>query len=230
MRKLLIAAVVLLILGVAADFAAARVFEDRVTEVIQREYGLDRRPVVQVRDFPFLPHLATGRLETVDVAATDVQAGGVTAARLVLHLHDVRAPRDVLLGERGRVEVGRADGQVELTEAEVNRLLADRLPGASLDVGDDGVRVRLRTELLGQPVEAVATGRLGASRGAIAFAPEKVELGGGLDPALESQVAPLLAVRVPLPELPAGLRLEGVDTRPGTVIVTGRAAGVSVAT
>jgi LmeA-like phospholipid-binding len=230
MRKLLIAAVVLLILGVAADFAAARVFEDRVTEVIQREYGLDRRPVIQVRDFPFLPHLATGRLETVDVAATDVQAGGVTAARLVLHLHDVRAPRDVLLGERGRVEVGRADGQVELTEAEVNRLLADRLPGASLDVGDDGVRVRLRTELLGQPVEAVATGRLGASRGAIAFAPEKVELGGGLDPALESQVAPLLAVRVPLPELPAGLRLEGVDTRPGTVIVTGRAAGVSVAT
>jgi hypothetical protein len=230
MRKLLIAAVVLLILGVAADFAAARVFEDRVTEVIQREYGLDRRPVVQVRDFPFLPHLATGRLETVDVAATDVQAGGVTAARLVLHLHDVRVPRDVLLGERGRVEVGRADGQVELTEAEVNRLLADRLPGASLEVGDDGVRVRLRTELLGQPVEAVAPGRLGASRGAIAFAPEKVELGGGLDPALESQVAPLLAVRVPLPELPAGLRLEGVDTRPGTVIVTGRAAGVSVAT
>jgi LmeA-like phospholipid-binding len=230
MRKLLIAAVVLLILGVAADFAAARVFEDRVTEVIQREYGLDRRPVVQVRDFPFLPHLATGRMETVDVAATDVQAGGVTAARLVLHLHDVRVPRDVLLGERGRVEVGRADGQVELPEAEVNRLLADRLPGASLDVGDDGVRVRLRTELLGQPVEAVATGRLGASRGAIAFAPEKVELGGGLDPALESQVAPLLAVRVPLPELPAGLRLEGVDTRPGTVIVTGRAAGVSVAT
>jgi hypothetical protein len=230
MRKLLIAAVVLLILGVAADFAAARVFEDRVTEVLQREYGLDRRPVVQVRDFPFLPHLATGRLETVDVAATDVQAGGVTAARLVLHLHDVTVPRDVLLGERGRVEVGRADGQVELTEAEVNRLLADRLPGASLDVGDDGVRVRLRTELLGQPVEAVATGRLGASRGAIAFAPEKVELGGGLDPALESQVAPLLAVRVPLPELPAGLRLEGVDTRPGTVIVSGRAAGVSVAT
>jgi LmeA-like phospholipid-binding len=230
MRKLLIAAVVLLILGVAADFAAARVFEDRVTEVLQREYGLDRRPVVQVRDFPFLPNLATGRLENVDVAADDVQAGGVNAARLVLHLHDVTVPRDVLLGERGRVEVGRADGQVELTEAEVNRLLADRAPGASLDVGEDGVRVRLRTELLGQPVEAVATGRLGASRGAIAFAPEKVELGGGLDPALGSQVAPLLAVRVPLPELPAGLRLEGVDTRPGTVVVTGRAAGVSVAT
>ena len=230
MRKLLIAAVVLLILGVAADFAAARVFEDRVTDVLQREYGLGRRPVVQVRDFPFLPRLAGGRLETVDVAATDVQARGVNAARLVLHLHDVRVPRDVLLGEPGRIDVGRADGQMELTEAEVNRLLAGRLPGGSLTVGDDGVRLRLRTELLGQPVEAVATGRLGVRGGAITFTPENVQLGGGLDPALGSRVAPLLAVQVPLPELPAGLRLEAIDTRPGTVVVTGRAAAVSVAT
>ena len=37
MRKLLIAVVVLLLLGAAADFVAARVFEDRVTEALQRE-------------------------------------------------------------------------------------------------------------------------------------------------------------------------------------------------
>src|SRR6266511_2458862 len=220
MRKLLIGAVVLLILGVAADFAAARVFEDRVTEVLQREYGLGRRPVVQVRDFPFLPH----------VAATDVRARGVNAARLALHLRDVRVPRDVLLGEPGGIDVGRADGQVELTEAEVNRLLAGRLPGASLTVSRDGVRVRLRTEFLGQPLEAVATGSLGVRGDAIAFTPESVRLGNGIDPAFESQLAPRLTFEVPLPELPAGLRLERVDTRPGTVVVSGRAAAVRVAT
>jgi hypothetical protein len=230
MRKLLIGVVVLLILGVAADFAAARVFEDRVTDVLQREYDLDRRPVVQVRDFPFLPHLASGRFSTVDVAATDVRARGVNAARLVLHLHDVRVPRDVLLGEPGGVDVGRADGEVELTEAEVNRLLAGQLPGASLAVGQDGVRMRLRTELLGQPLEAVATGRLAVRGGAIAFTPESVRLGDGLDPALESQVAPRLTFEVPLPELPAGLELERVDTRPGTVVLGGRATAFRVAT
>jgi LmeA-like phospholipid-binding len=229
-RKLLVAAVVLLILGVAADFAAARVFEDRVTDVLQREYDLGRRPVVQVRDFPFLPHLATGRFSTVDVAATDLRAGGVTAARLALHLRDVRVPREVLLGEPGGVDVGRADGQVELTEAEVNRLLADRLPGASLTVGRDGVRVRLRTELLGQPLEAVATGSLRVRGDAIAFIPESVRLGDGVDPAFESQVAPRLTFEVPLPELPAGLRVERVDTRPGAVVISGRAAAVRVAT
>jgi hypothetical protein len=229
-RKLLIAVVILLILGVAADFAAARVFEDRVTDTLQREYNLDRRPVVQVRDFPFLPHLASGRFSTVDVAATDVRARGVNAARLVLHLHDVRVPRDVLLGEPGGVDVGRADGQVELTEAEVNRLLARQLPGASLAVGQDGVRVRLRTELLGQPLEVVATGKLAARGNAVAFTPTSVRLGNGLDPALESQVAPRLTFQVPLPELPAGLKLERVDTRPGTVVLDGKATAVRVST
>jgi hypothetical protein len=229
-RKLLIAVVILLILGVAADFAAARVFEDRVTDTLQREYDLDRRPVVQVRDFPFLPHLAGGRFSTVDVAATDVRARGVNAARLVLHLHDVRVPRDVLLGEPGGVDVGRADGQVELTEAEVNRLLARQLPGASLAVGQDGVRVRLRTELLGQPLEVVATGKLAARGNAVAFTPTSVRLGNGLDPALESQVAPRLTFQVPLPELPAGLKLERVDTRPGTVVLDGKATAVRVST
>lgn len=230
MRKLLIAVVVLLILGVAADFAAARVFEDRVTDTLQREYDLDRRPVVQVRDFPFLPHLASGRLSTVDVAATDVRARGVNAARLLLHLHDVRVPRDVLLGEPGGVEVGRADGQVELTEAEVNRLLARQLPGASLTVGQDGVRVRLRTELLGQPLEVVATGNLAVRGNAVAFTPRSVRLGNGLDPALESQIAPRLTFQVPLPELPAGLKLQRVDTRPGTVVLDGTATAVRVST
>jgi hypothetical protein len=229
-RKLLITAVVLLILGVAADFAAARVFEDRVTDVIQREYDLDRRPVVQVRDFPFLPHLATGRFSAIDVAATDLRARGVNAARLLLQLRDVRVPREVLLGEPGGVDVGRAEGEVELTEAEVNRLVADRLPGTSLTVTGDGVRVRLRTELLGQPLEAVAAGSLGVRGDAIAFTPDSVRLGDGVDPALESQLAPRLTFEVPLPDLPAGLKLERVETRPGTVVVGGRAAAVRLAT
>ena len=107
MRKLLIVVVVLLLLGAGADFAAARVFEDRVTEALQREYDLGRRPVVQVRDVPFLPHLATGRFSTIDLAATDATARGINAAQLKLTLHGVRVPRDVLLGEPGRITVDR---------------------------------------------------------------------------------------------------------------------------
>jgi hypothetical protein len=230
MRKLLIAVVVLLLLGARADFAAARVFEDRVTEALQREYDLGRRPVVQVRDVPFLPHLATGRFSTIDLAATDATARGINAAQLQLTLHGVRVPRDVLLGDPGRITVDRADGTIELTEAEVNRLLGDRLQGGALAVKEDGVELRARVPLLGQTLEALVTGELGARDGRVTFTPKEIRLGeqGRIDPATEDLLASQFTFEVPLPELPAGVRLERVDTRPGTVVLSGRAAGVRV--
>jgi len=230
MRKLLIVVVVLLLLGAGADFAAARVFEDRVTEALQREYDLGRRPVVQVRDVPFLPHLATGRFSTIDLAATDATARGINAAQLKLTLHGVRVPRDVLLGEPGRITVDRADGTIELTEAEVNRLLADRLQGGTLAIKEDGVELRVKVPLLGQTLEAQVTGELGARDGRVTFTPDEIRLGdqGRIDPSAEDLLASQFTFEVPLPELPAGVRLERVDTRPGTVLLSGRAAGVRV--
>jgi hypothetical protein len=230
MRKLLVAAVVLVLLGAGADFAAARIFEGRVTEALQQEYDLGRRPVVQVRDVPFLPHLATGRFSTIDLAATDATARGINAAQLKLTLHGVRVPREVMLGEPGRITVDRADGTIELNEAEVNRLLADRLQGGRLAIGQDGVQVRTQLQVLGQPLDLLVTGRLGARDGGVTFTPTQIRLGDrALDPAQEELLSSQLTFRVPLPELPAGVRLERVDTRPGTVVLSGRAAGIGVA-
>jgi LmeA-like phospholipid-binding len=231
MRKLLIAVVVLVLLGAGADFAAARIFEDRVTEALQREYDLGRRPVVQVRDFPFLPHLATGRFSTIDLAATDATARGINAAQLQLTLHGVRVPREVMLGEPGRISVDRADGTIELTEAELNRLLADRLKGGTLTVKEDGVEVRSQVQFLGQSLEALVAGKLGARDGGVSFTPEEIRLGelGRIDPSQDDLLASRFTFQVPLPELPAGVRLERVDTRPGAVVLSGRAAAVRVA-
>jgi hypothetical protein len=230
MRKLLIAVVVLVLLGAGADFAAARIFEDRVTDALQREYDLGRRPVVQVRDFLFLPHLATGRFSTIDLAATDATARGINAAQLQLTLHGVRVPRDVMLGEPGRISVDRADGTIELTEAEVNRLLADRLKGGTLAIKENGVELRVQVPLLGQTLEALVTGELGARDGRVTFTPDEIRLGeqGRIDPSVKDLLASQFTFEVPLPELPAGVRLERVDTRPGTVVLSGRAAGVRV--
>ena len=230
MRRLLVAAVVLVLLGAGADFAAARIFEGRVTEALQQEYDLGRRPVVQVRDFPFLPHLATGRFSTIDLAATDATARGINAAQLQLTLHGVRVPREVMLGEPGRITVDRADGTIELSEAEVNRLLADRLQGGRLAIGQDGVQVRTQLQVLGQPLDLLVTGRLGARDGGVTFTPTQIRLGDrALDPAQEELLSSQFTFQVPLPELPAGVRLEQVDTRPGTVVLSGRAAGIGVA-
>ncbi|HEV3498004.1 MAG TPA: DUF2993 domain-containing protein [Actinomycetes bacterium] len=230
MRKLLIAVVVLVLLGAGADFAAARIFEDRVTEALQREYDLGRRPVVQVRDVPFLPRLATGRFSTIDVAATDATARGINAAQLKLTLHGVQVPREVMLGEPGRITVDRADGTIELTEAEVNRLLADRLQGGALAIKEDRVEVRSQVQFLGQSLDALVTGELGARAGGVTFTPEEIRLGeqGRVDPSATDLLTSRFTFQVPLPDLPAGVRLERVDTRPGTVVLSGRAAAVRV--
>jgi hypothetical protein len=186
--------------------------------------------VVQVRDVPFLPHLATGRFSTIDLAATDATARGINAAQLKLTLHGVRVPRDVLLGEPGRITVDRADGTIELTEAEVNRLLADRLKGGTLAIKENGVELRVQVPLLGQTLEALVTGELGARDGRVTFTPDEIRLGeqGRIAPSVKDLLASQFTFEVPLPELPAGVRLERVDTRPGTVVLSGRAAGVRV--
>ena len=126
-----------------------------------------------------------------------------------------------MLGEPGRVTVDRADGTIELTEAEVNRLLADRLQGGTLAIKEDGVEVRAQVQLLGQSLEALVTGELGARDGRVTFTPDEIRLGeqGRIDPSQADLLASQFTFQVPLPELPAGVRLERVDTRPGTVVL-----------
>jgi hypothetical protein len=229
MQKLLIGIVVLVVLGVAADFGAARLFESRVTDALQRKYDLSERPIVQVRDFPFLPHLASGRFSTIDLAATDASTRSISIAALELHMRDVRVPRSVLLGGSGVVRVARTDGEVKLSQAELNRLLADRLQGGSLTLQAGEVQLRLTTQILGRSLTGTAVGRLGVREGRITFTPETVLVDGVRDRVLEQQLASRLTLDVPLPPLPAGFTVERIDVQPGAVVLSGRASALQIA-
>jgi LmeA-like phospholipid-binding len=229
MQKLLIGIVVLVVLGVAADFGAARLFESRVTEALQRKYDLSERPIVQVRDFPFLPHLVSGHFSTIDLAATDASTPSISVAALELHLRDVRVPRSVLLGGSGVVRVARTDGEVKLSQAELNRLLADRLQGGSLTLQAGKVQLRLTTQILGRSLTGTATGRLGVREGRITFTPETVLVDGVRNPILEEQLASRLNLEVPLPPLPAGFTMERIEVQPGVVVLSGRAGALQIA-
>jgi hypothetical protein len=228
MRKLLLVLVIAAV-GVGADFATARLFESRVTTALERRYQLGERPIVQVRDFPFLPHLLTGRFSTVDLAATDARARGVTLARVEVHLRGVRVPRAVLLGGHGLVRVDHADGQIELSQGQINQLLGDRLQGGSVAIESSGLRLRVSMEVLGRPEEAVVTGRLGVRNGRMAFQPSSVEVGGVRDPVLEAALVSRFTFEVPLPPLPADIEVERVTTEPGRVVLTGSAKALEVA-
>ncbi|HZD69697.1 MAG TPA: DUF2993 domain-containing protein [Actinomycetes bacterium] len=229
MQRLLIAAVLLVVVAAGADFGAARLFESRVTSALQRKYDLGERPIVQVRDVPFLPHLLSGRFSTIDLAAADASTRSITVAALELHLREVTVPRSVLLGGRGLVRVARTDGEVKLSEAELNRLLAERLRGGSVTIERNQVRVQLRTEILGRALTGTAVGRLSVHAGRIAFAPQRVQVGPIRNPLLEAQVASRMRFDVPLPPLPAGFTVERIDTEPGALVLSGRAGTLEIA-
>jgi LmeA-like phospholipid-binding len=227
--KLLIAVIVLLLVGVGADFAAARYFEDQAATTLARRYDLDR-PIVQVRDFPFLPRLALGRFSAIDLAASDARARGVTAERVEVHLRDVSVPREVLMGEPGAITVGRADGQVQLSEAEVNRLLRAALRGGRVRFTTDGVRLDVATQIAGQTIQASIAGEMSARNGRLAFTPTRVESEGGVPQVLVTQLLSQFRLDVPVPRLPADIRVERVLTAPEALIVSGRAGAVRVPT
>ncbi len=233
MRRLTRLLVVLIVLGaiyVAADFGAARIFERRAAAVFAQRYDLSTRPVVRVRDFPFLPHLALGRFSAIDLAAADVQSQGVTADRVEVHLHGVTVDRAIYTGAPGTVRVQRADGEVRITQDEVGRLLASRLRGGSVQLTAQDVRVVLDTDVAGVPVHAAVTGRLGVAGGRLTFVPTGIDTGSSLDELLRGQLTTLFTVSVPLPRLPAGVQVEHVVTEPGAIVISGRAEAVRVAT
>lgn len=229
MRKFLVVVVVLAVIGVAADFLASRAFETRTRQVVQQRFALQREPVVQVRDFPFLLSLARGRLDTVDVATSDVDAGDFSLDRLQLDLHGVTIPRDVLFGRPGTISVARAGGQVRITQEEVNRLIKEQLDGAAVELGADGVTVRLTLEggLLPQPVPVRVLGILTIRGGRIVLLPQRVDAGGVQVPsALLEQLNQRVAYR--LPALPGGMVPDRVITEPGALVIGAHLDGFSV--
>jgi hypothetical protein len=229
MRRLLLGLLLLAALAVGADFGAARLFESRVTTALQHKYDLGERPIVQVRDFPFLPHLVTGRFSAIDLAARDARAEGITLASVEVHLRGVHVSRAAMLGSGGSVRVDRTEGQVELSQSQINKLLADRLQGGSVTIDARGVRLRVGTEILGRRIEAVVTGRLGARNGQIAFLPDTVEVGGVRDPRLETRLLSQFTFDVPVPKLPADIKVDRVSTGPGKLVLAGRAGVLDIA-
>lgn len=230
MRRLLIALLLVVALGVGADFGAARLFESRVATAMERKYDLGGHPTVQVRDFPFLPHLLTGQFSRIDLAASDARAEGITLQSVEVHLRGIRVERSVMLGSGGNVRVDHTDGEVQLGQSQINKLLADHLQGGTMTITASGVRLRVESEVLGQRIEAVVSGRLGARNGRIAFLPDSVEVGGVRNAQLENQLLSRFNFDVPLPKLPADIKVDRITTSPGTLTLSGSAGVLEVAT
>ncbi|HEY6276781.1 MAG TPA: DUF2993 domain-containing protein [Streptosporangiaceae bacterium] len=209
MRKLLIAAAVLIAVLVAADRIAVAAAENQIGARVAATYGLPDKPRVAIAGFPFLTQVVTGDYRQISVHATGVQAGGATLRWLSARLTGVHVSLPQVLGHgAGTVTASRATGSALIGFAELDQRLP---PGVRLSQA--GHRLRVSGELSegGVRLPVSATVALRVTPVGIQIASRAVRTAGRRLPVyLARRYLPRLSFDIPLRTLPLHLRVTSV--------------------
>lgn len=125
MRKVLIFIVVtLLVLAVVGDFVVKAAAEKAVATELTSSLELAENPGIDIESFPFLIAFFRGRLDTMTINSSNVEAGALTLDEVTLTLDDMEfEPSDVISGDVDRIRIGGGSGEGILTQRELNRAL-----------------------------------------------------------------------------------------------------------
>ncbi len=205
----MVSLLVLAALAVAADLAAVRVAQSRLASQAQTGADLTARPTVRIQGFPFLVQAVRGRYDRIEIAATDLDRGGVRVSRLQATLSGVKVPLgDALGGKVLVIPVEDLDATAVVTFAD----LAHRsgVVGLTITPEGDGVRVTGRVKVLGRTVQASALSRVTLRGGRIAVTARSLRVLGQSSPAVLNALAGTLDLLVPIGKLPYDLTLTGL--------------------
>jgi len=225
-RRLLSVLLVLLVLTAVADRVGALLAGRVVAGQLQSAAGLPEQPDVDVRGVPFLTQALAGRYERVEVRATGVPAGELTVTELTATLTGAQVPlEDVLSGAVEEVPVEVIEAQVLLSYDVLSRRSGDR----QLTVRPDGDRVRVQgsVRVLGQTLAATAVSTVTVEGGALVVSAQEFEVGNeAADAALTRALRGRLDLRIPVSDLPYGLRLQSIAVQSDGVALSALARDV----
>jgi hypothetical protein len=208
-RRIVTVLVVLLALSAVLDRVAVALAERALSERIREEPGIGEAST-NVRGFPFLTQAVRGRYDHVDVQARDIDRGGVRIASLTAALSGIHVPlADVVRGDVTAVPVD--DVRATAVVAYVDLAHRSGLMGLSIEPAGTQLRVTGRVTVLGQQVTASATSRVTLKGNTVVVTARSVRVLGQSTPALLGALTGLLDLRVPVGQLPYGLRLTGVQ-------------------
>lgn len=195
----------------AADFGLRAWAETALASRIAEGLPASGEPELELRGFPFLFQVATGRFDRVEVEAEAVDADGLLLRDVRLDLRDVTFSVGALLGGTGTFQAESGSGEADVSDEDLSAFVQEQ--GHPVEVRFQGGKVRVLTTLsLGaESVEVSATGPLELRRGALRFRPRTVRAGGTI-----AIPASALALDVPLPEILPGVRYERLIVRQGT--------------
>lgn len=202
--------VFLLIAGgllVGADFAFAAVAEHQVSQQARKKFHLASDPAVTFHGFPFTTQALSGKYQHISLSADGVAVKNLRNLRLSAEMRDVTAPmKDVINGNTAAIEIGKLKGAVEITQADVGRLIKlpnlaiepaskgyvrsgdpkDKIPVSVLDRRRDamdafpstaGVRLTATTSIAGTRTEIVTYAILRLTKTSVSINPQRLEIG-----------------------------------------------------
>lgn len=234
-RVVIIILVAVVALLVVLDRVGLYVAKSQIASRVEKSQGLSSHPDVSIKGIPFLTQVVRGRYKQVDVTIHDVTRNGLTVDRVSVYAHGVSIPLgDVLTGSVKEVPVDRADAQVLLGFDNLNSYLATRLAGA-LKVSPTGDQLTLTGTLPFPPrISLSVKARITVSGDAITLAPAALDdalariSGGTLAESLKGLVQQFFTVRLPISQLPFGIRLKSAQVTPDGILIAASATGLTL--
>jgi hypothetical protein len=229
-RRLIVTLVVLCLLAVGVDRAAAWVAENQLATMAEQEAAkYDVRSAdtsVKVGGFGFLPQLAKERFSKVTLTMKQPTFDSIPAEDLTVELGGVHVPRGLLTRDPGTaVTVDTTDVQLQLSPTELAKQAARStgLDGLTMNVVDGNLHAKLSV----RGVEAEATIRPVVENGRIVLAVD--QLSDAIPSFARNAVKSQLSQGIRLPELPFGATLKQVTIEGNSVVLAATAANLKIA-
>ncbi|MET9318162.1 DUF2993 domain-containing protein [Kribbella sp. NPDC003505] len=219
-RRLVVTLVVLAVLAIVVDRAAAYVAENQLASMAEQEAKqYDVRSAgtsVKIGGFGFLPQLAKEDFSKVTLTMEKPTFSGVPGEDLKVELQNVHVPRSLLTQQSGAVTVDATDLRLQLSPRELGRLAVKStgLEGLTMTVVDGRLHVKaaVRSFTVDVPITPeVKDGRVALTLGKLADS-----IPAPVQDAIRSQ----LAGGITVPELPFGAQLTGISVVDNSVVLT----------
>ena len=201
-----------------------------VARDVKTRLGVEKQPEVELRSDPPLSMLR-GEFAGGRIVMSNAELGGVRAERASIELD----PFDINVWatmKNGRVidrEPLSGDLRVEISEDEILRLAEARseMPVTGVDVKQGGVVVGSEASALGSQFPVDVEGDLIVRDGDLVFEPQGLEAAGVPAPAeLAEELLAGAEFECPLDRLPYQIRVTGVETEEGRLVLDGRVPSI----
>jgi hypothetical protein len=223
LRRLIVTLLVLAVLAVVVDRAAAYVAENQLASMAEKEaaqYDVRASSTsVQIGGFGFLPQLIQEDFSKVTLTMENPTFSGIPGEDLKVELHDVHVPRSLVTQQSGAVSITTTDLRLQLSPRELGRLAATStgLDGLSLAIVDG--KLRAKTSVRGLDIDVPITPQVTEGRVVLALG----QLSDAIPSYVRDAVRSQLARGITVPELPFGAQLTGISVVGESVVLTAAA-------